>query len=77
MRTVISLNEDDKKWLDQKAAREGVSMTELVRRAVKRLRVDETSKDLDGLLDATAGTRRGEDGLKVQKRLPDEWRRSA
>ena len=30
-----------------------------------------------GLLDATAGTRGGEDGLKAQKRMRDEWRRSS
>ena len=37
-RTVISLPEDDKRWLDEQAATAGVPMTALIREAVKLLR---------------------------------------
>jgi hypothetical protein len=80
VRTVVSLALEDKRWLDRRAANEGVSMTELVRRAVQRMRAEEArDKDLRRLLKATAGAGRlGEDGLARQRRLRDEWsRRSA
>jgi hypothetical protein len=74
VRTVISLDEDDKRWLDDEAAREGVAMTEVVRRAVRQLRTElEHRSDFEALLAATAGAGTGEDGLDVQRRLRDEW----
>jgi Arc/MetJ-type ribon-helix-helix transcriptional regulator len=76
VRTVISLDEEDKRWLDRKAAREGISMTEMIRRAVKRLRTEETeAKAFDKMLRATSGIGSGENGLAIQRRLRDEWRR--
>ncbi len=74
IRTIVSLDEKDKRWLDRKAAREGIPMTELIRRAVKRLRSEETdAAAFDRLLRATSGIGSGEDGLAVQRRLRDEW----
>ena len=76
VRTVISLDEEDKLWLDQKAASEGIPMTEIIRQAVKRLRSEEQgAQAFERLLRATAGLGSGEDGLAVQRRLRDEWRR--
>lgn len=79
VRTVISLDAEDKQWLDREASREGVTMTELVRRAVKRMRSEQAAaRAFDRMLRNTSGIGRGEDGLAVQKRLRDEWeRRSA
>ena len=75
VRTVISLDDDDKAWLDAEAAREQVPMTELIRRAVRLLRsrqpVDGTS--LEELLRRTAGTWREGDGLEYQRRVRSEW----
>ena len=76
VRTVVSLNEDDKRWLDRKAALEGVTMTEIVRRAVRRLRSEEgVARAFDHLLEVTHGIGSGEDGLVTQKRLRSEWKR--
>jgi hypothetical protein len=76
VRTVVSLDEDDKRWLDNEAAREGVPMTEVIRRAVRRLRSEhERTADFDRLLAATRGIGSGEDGLEVQRRLRGEWER--
>ncbi|MBI3940707.1 MAG: ribbon-helix-helix protein, CopG family [Acidobacteria bacterium] len=73
---MVSIDEDDKQWLDRKAAREGVSMTEVIRRAVRRLRSEEAqAQDFARLLHATSGISQGEDGLAVQRRLRNEWRR--
>lgn len=75
IRTVISLEERDKAWLDEAAVREGTPATELVRRAVKLLREREATERLPlaDLLRRTQGLWRGEDGLDYQRRLRDEW----
>ncbi|HTQ79202.1 MAG TPA: ribbon-helix-helix protein, CopG family, partial [Thermoanaerobaculia bacterium] len=38
IRTIISLDPEDKLWLDRKAEEENVTMTELVRQAIRRYR---------------------------------------
>lgn len=76
IRTVVSLDEEDKRWLDRKAAKEGISMTEVIRRAVRQLRSEETkAQSFDKLLRTTQGIGSGEDGLAIQKRLRNEWQR--
>ena len=74
---MIALDSDDKAWLDHEAARQGVPMTELVRRAVRLLRQQASREltSLDDLLAATAGTWREGDGLEYQRRLRREWTR--
>jgi len=75
VRTIIALDEDDKRWLDRRAQEEGVPMTELIRRAVRLLRgqTPEEYRSLDDLLEATSGTWKHGDGLSYQKRLRREW----
>jgi len=75
VRTVISLQPDDKRWLDEVADREGIPMTELIRRAVRLLRARQpiNGRGINELLAATAGTWRGEDGLTYQQKVRDEW----
>jgi len=74
IRTVVSLPEDDKRWLDAEAEREGVSMTEVIRLAVSRLRAEtRRARTFDNLLKTTAGIGTGEDGVALQKKLRKEW----
>ena len=74
IRTVVSLPEDDKRWLDAEAKREGVSMTEVIRLAVSRLRAEtRRARTFDNLLKTTAGIGTGEDGVSLQKKLRKEW----
>ena len=72
---MISLNEDDKRWLDAEAARRGVTMTELVRRAVGdlRARANKDQADFGALLDSVACTWEHGDGLEYQRRIRAEW----
>ena len=75
VRVVVSLEETDKRWLEECAEAEGVSMTEIVRRAVRRLR-EQTRRRQPGLeerLEETAGIWRRGDGLEYQKRARREW----
>jgi hypothetical protein len=75
VRTVVSLEEKDKRWLDERAAAEGVPMTEMIRRAVRLLREQTRRRQpgLDDLLDQTAGTWKRGDGLKYQEKMRREW----
>lgn len=75
-RTVISLDKDDKSWLDQQAKHEHVPMTEIVRRAIRLYRQSvetRTKPDLDELLSQTKGIWDKGDGLEYQRRLRNEW----
>lgn len=73
VRTVVSLDEDDKRWLDRRAAEEGLPMTELVRRAIKTMRAREGDGEFHDLLERTSGTWRNGDGLAYQEALRREW----
>ena len=77
IRTLISLDADDKAWLDRKARQERTPMTRLVRRAIQRLRTEAESNPsrFDLLLRETSGMRKFGDGLKYQRRLRREWDR--
>ena len=72
-RMILSLGDQDKSWLEQKAHREGVSMAEVVRQAVRRMqRAEEES--LDQVLAATRGLWRKGDGLRYQRSVRREWK---
>jgi hypothetical protein len=75
IRTVISLTEDDKAWLDRRAREEGVTMTEVVRRSVGFYRSVCDPGDIDflSLLRGTAGTWKNGDALEYQRRMRREW----
>ena len=77
IRTVISLDEESKEWLDRQARAENVSTAEIIRTAVRKYR-DEKKRDalpLSELLAQTSGMRKGEDGLVYQRRLRKEWQK--
>ena len=75
VRTVISLDPDDKAWLDRQARRERTPMTRLVRRAIQRLRKESEAHPsrFDLLLRETSGSRKFGDGLAYQRKLRGEW----
>lgn len=80
-RTLVSLPDDDKLWLDAEAAARGRPMTHLVQDAVAEYRVRTRSRrgeTLDELLGSTAGlfarrAARPADGAALQRQLRDEW----
>ena len=73
-KTVIPLETDVKLWLDNKAAQEGVPMTELVRRAIRLLQEQE-SNTVAKLLSDSAGLWQHGDGLAYQEAIRSEWSR--
>jgi len=73
IRTIISLDAQDKDWLDRRAAAEGVSMTQVVREAIRRL-LQQEDLSFEELLGGTVGLWRKGDGLAYQRRVRKEWR---
>ena len=75
IRTIVSLDPEDKAWLDRKARQERMPMTRLVRRAIQRMREESEAQPsgFDHLLRATSGLRKSGDGLAVQRKLRGEW----
>jgi predicted transcriptional regulator len=77
IRTVISLDAEDKAWLDRAARANRTRMTELVRRAIRQFRArnEGDPAQIGRLLSETAGTWKHGDGLAYQKRLRRDWNR--
>lgn len=77
-RTVISISDQDNKWLDQQAKLRKISKTELVRQAIKSYKslqgVDQ-ALSFAALLEKTSGILKVKDGLEYQQTLRDEWDR--
>ncbi|MHB1947699.1 MAG: ribbon-helix-helix protein, CopG family [Gammaproteobacteria bacterium] len=76
VRTVISLENSEKKWLDKQAHLRHVPMTEIVREALRHYRSkieSEKQPTIENLLAQTAGIWKKGDGLEYQKKLRDEW----
>lgn len=72
-RMLISLEENDKLWLEQRAQETGVPMSEVVRRAIRQAQETE-QKPMKELLASTKGLWRHGDGLRYQRRIRKEWR---
>jgi len=77
IRTVISLDEESKRWLDQQARKENVSTAELIRTAVRKYRAEKkrAALPLNDLLKQTSGIWKAGDGLTYQRRLRKEWQK--
>lgn len=75
VRTVISLENRDKKWLDEKARRDGKPMTGVIREAIQeyRARHQNTKPTMEDLLERTRGSWKKGDGLKFQRKIRSEW----
>ena len=77
IRTVISLDQESKDWLDRRAREEKLYMAELIRTAVQRYRDEESggSLSMDELLKRTSGMWKAGDALAYQRRSREQWQR--
>jgi hypothetical protein len=71
-RTIISLENDDKQWLDEESQRSGLPKSAIVRLSIRYMRMDR-EKSFENLLKQTSGTWKEGDGLTYQERLRSEW----
>jgi hypothetical protein len=73
-RTIVSLSEEDKNWLQKYSKRKGVSMAEAIRKGVSRLRDAERSSLYHIALESTRGIWTKGDGLEYQEKMRKEWK---
>ena len=76
-RTILSLPEDDKRWLDGYGRRLRISSAEVIRRAIREFRQKKAESSLDRRLEETAGawTSGRADGRAFVDGLRREWDR--
>jgi hypothetical protein len=72
-RMLISLEDNDRRWLEQKSQEIGVPMSEVVRRAIRQAQ-ENGQKPMKDLLASTQGLWRHGDGLRYQQRIRKDWR---
>ena len=73
---MISLDDEQKAWLDRQAALRRVSMASLIHQAVSEFRMREQRgpvASFQEVLKHTAGIWQAGDGLKYQERIRKEW----
>lgn len=75
IRTIISITDEEKAWLDRRAREEGVTMTELVRRSIALYReiADPADSEFAATLSDTEGIWAGIDALAYQQSMREEW----
>ncbi|MFH1489060.1 MAG: CopG family transcriptional regulator [Pseudomonadota bacterium] len=73
-RTIITLSEEDKLWLEGYSKASGISMAEAVRRALVRLKDQDGRAAYQALVNQTKGIWKMGNGLAYQKKLRSEWR---
>ncbi len=78
-RTIISIPEDEKKWLDSFGRRHRISSAEVIRRAIREFRLKKPEKDLAAVLQETAGawTSIKGDSRDYVEAMRKEWERSS
>lgn len=74
-RTIITLPEEDKIWLEGYSMAYQISFAEAVRRGIKRLRESATADTYTMLVENTQGVWKKGDGLKYQRSIRSEWER--
>ena len=76
VRTVISLYDEQKAWLDQQAALRRMSVASLIRQAVSEFRIREQRASVASfqeVLKQTEAIWQAGDGLEYQERIRKEW----
>ncbi|MEW6666023.1 MAG: hypothetical protein AB1512_12480 [Thermodesulfobacteriota bacterium] len=74
VRTIITLSEEDKSWLEGYSRATGISVAEAIRRSIVRLKAQEGKSAYQDLVSQTRGIWKRGDGLTYQKKLRSEWR---
>ena len=75
IRTLVSLHEEDKNWLDNYSHLKHSSIAEVIRTAIKQYKENVQSKEEKSIFTDTAGLwkEHNEDGLKYVEKLRQEW----
>ena len=75
-RTIITLSEEDKQWLESYSRAHQVSLAEAIRQGIRRLKDAELEKTYRTIVQNTRGIWKEGDGLKYQRKLRSDWHSS-
>lgn len=74
IRTIITLSDKDKAWLESYSKARGISMAEAIRRGIGQLQEREERNIYQQLIQETRGIWKKGDGLTYQEKTRSEWR---
>ena len=72
-RTIITLSDKDKAWIESYSKASGISMAEAIRQGITQLREREETNVFQRLVEETRGIWRKGDGLTYQEKIRSEW----
>lgn len=72
-RTVITISNDDKSWIEAYSKSHNISMAEVIRKGIAELKEKEAEGLYKTLVNETKGVWEKGDGLKYQKQIRAEW----
>lgn len=73
VRTIITLSEEDKKWLESYSRLHHMSVAEAIRRGIKKLKAAEFLENYQTLVLNSKGLWKKGDGLTYQRQIRTEW----
>jgi len=74
-RTIITLPQEDKEWLEGYSKAHMVSVAQAIRKGVRKLRETEGLQTYRALVEKTRGVWKQGDGLRYQVKRRSEWDR--
>ena len=72
-RTIVTISEQEKRWLDSYSGQHGISMAEAIRRGIACLKATEGQDSYRNVLRDTRGIWTKGDGLRYQEEIRTEW----
>jgi hypothetical protein len=72
-RTIITISEEDKRWLESYSSLNRVSVAEAIRQGIRKLKEAELFENYQTLVQRTKGLWKKGDGLNFQKKIRAEW----
>jgi hypothetical protein len=72
-RTIITIPEEDKRWLESYSSLHRVSVAEAIRQGIRRLKEAELYENYQALVQNTKGIWKKGDGMTYQKKMRAEW----
>lgn len=72
-RTIITISEEDKMWLESYSSLHRVSVAEAIRQGIRKLKQAELFENYQSLVKNTKGLWKKGDGLAYQKKIRTEW----
>ncbi len=72
-RTIVTLSEEDKLWLESYSKAHNVSVAKAIRQGIQCLKDASREKTYHQLVQNTRGVWKKDDGLKYQEKIRSEW----